>query len=197
MADLFEDFAHGPLPNQSTGAVAEDALESFEKGYKAGWDDASNAHAESQAKASSVLVRNLETIEFTIAEARGLVLSALAPVLSEVADTLLPGLAEQALRALLVSELQTLLSTSMPEAISLEVSPDDFSAVSALLETADGFDNVTAEKRDTLGAGQITVSCESASKRIDVPAALSGIQDALNNLSNQSLQEQPEIAHAG
>lgn len=197
MTDLFEDFAHGPLPYAQKGGPADDALASFDKGYKAGWDDASKAHGDSQSKASSVLTRNLEALEFTLIESRGMVLASISPVLREIAETLLPGLAAQALQAQLICELEALVTRAMPDTINIDVSPADKAAVKALLASEDAFEKVTVSVRDTLGDGQVNVSCEDVTKRIDVPAALKEIEEALRTLETQSMQPEPEQAHAG
>jgi len=196
MSDLFEDFALGPHPYQATGAPDEDALESFDRGYKAGWDDASNAHSESQTKASSILIRNLEAIDFKLVEARGLILAALAPVLNEIAATLLPDMASQSLRSHLVSELETLLQNTAPDNVEIEVSLTDKAAIQALLAEHTRYASIDVKVRDTLAEGQINISNPDLNHRIDIRSAISQISDSLKNFETHSTQ-QPEQAHAG
>lgn len=197
MSQLFEDFSAGPIPYQDDGSPAQDALDSFDKGYKAGWDDASKAHEDSQSKASSVLARNLETLDFSIVEARGMILQSIGPVLAQIGQVLLPGMAQDALRAQFTTQLNDMLSQALPDKIVVEVSAEDHRAIMTLLEAANAAGSVSVSIRDTLGAGQIYMRCEDAAKRIDVPAALQDIEQSLSDFEAQATQQEPEQTYVG
>ena len=197
MANIFEDFSLGPAPNIAGADPSDDGLETFEKGYKAGWDDASKAHGDSQTHASAMLARNIEAMEFTLVEARTLVLASLKPVLSEIAETLLPQLTAPALHAQLLAELEPMLAKAAPDVLQLDVSAADAIAVTALLDSRGITEKVALNTRDSLGEGQIFVTCEDVTKRIDVPAAIEDIAAALASFDPESQSLELEHAHAG
>ncbi|MEM9579562.1 MAG: hypothetical protein AAF891_02665 [Pseudomonadota bacterium] len=197
MTALFEDFSLGPQPTSAQASATNDSLESFDAGYKAGWDDASKAHGDSQSHASGMLARNIEAMEFTLVEARAMVLDALRPILSEVAQTLLPGLASQSLHAHLVTELHSLIETAAPDQLQIETSLADELAVAALLEAEGLASKATINPRSTLGEGQIYVALAGMNKRIDIPQAIEGIAAALCAFDPMNDHPEQEIAHAG
>ena len=194
---LFEDFAHGPRPYSNSGASTEDALESFDKGYKAGWDDAAKAHAESQDKASSILVRNLETFEFTLTESRAMVLASLMPVFQEIAQTLLPSLSAEALKSQLVAEIGTLLSDAVANKLTIKTSLADENAIRSLVETGDFAEKVAIEVSDTLGEGQVRLNVQDVTHLIDITKAIDDIKIALSDLDSTFPEIQQEHANAG
>lgn len=190
---LFEDFSgHGAKAIRSgSDDLIDDPLEGYETGYKAGWKDATKAHRDNCTHLASALSRNLEQIEFTMVEAQNHVLSALRPVLAEIANTLLPQLSKQALDQLLRSEIDPLLKELAPSEISLAVSPNDKAPIAKLLSRTPGLSAVPLVAKETIGEGQVYITCPSSNRKVDVNAAIGEIQMRLD-----SFLQQPELEHA-
>lgn len=191
IASLFEDFSLGPMPASQEATETGEQLASYETGYKAGWDDATKAQEELSVHLSTALSRNIEQIEFTVAEAKSDILKGLRTVLSEVVQTVLPSMGETALRALVLEEIEALLDTASPSEITLLTSKTDFAAVSALRSQRPDLSAIHLEARDTLGDGQIYVTCKQDQRKIDLAQAIADI-----NTSIQNFLDQPELEHA-
>ena len=190
-AMIFEDFSIGPSAIPALGPSTSDALEGYETGYKAGWDDALQAHKDSKTHLSTSLAHNLEQIEFTLIEAQSAVLASLRPVLNEVAATLLPGLSNTALQTLISSEIETLLKYHLPNEISLVVSEQDEATVATLLNATRALSEISLIAKDTLSDGQAFISCADAQRKVDVSQAILEIQASI-----QAFLQQPELEHA-
>lgn len=191
---IFEDFSQGPLAPASSNVGSGDPLEGYETGYKAGWDDAVKAQLETKSHLTSSLVRNLEQVEFTLAEAQAAVLQNLKPVIDEVMDTLLPGLGEHALRSLLSEEIREALKSHGSGDIQLVISEQDESTVAALLNSSRELSAIEVNAKDTIAEGQAYVSCNGAKRKIDVSDAVSRIQEKLTSFLTQPELEQTHAA---
>lgn len=187
---LFEDFSEGPNPPRTTSGGQSDPLEGYESGYQAGWDDAVKAHQESQTHLTSTLSQNLEQIEFTLIEAQTQLLSTIKPVMEEITHTLLPGLTNEGLRALVVTEIETLLKTNISKEISLVVSENDEPVVAAFLNSSRALSEVSLVAKETLSEGQAYVSCAAVQRKIDVGQALADIQTTIDSFLKQPELEQ-------
>ncbi|OJI92487.1 flagellar assembly protein FliH [Planktotalea frisia] len=189
-AHLFEDFSQGNKLDRSRVKSQDDALEGYESGYQAGWDDAIKAHQDAQTHLSSTLSQNLEQIEFTLIEAQTQLLSTIKPVLEEIMKTLLPGLLSEGLRALVVEEIETLLKTNVAKDISLVVSEQDEMTVAAFLNSSRNLSDISLVAKETLTEGQAYVSCATLQRKIDVTQAISDIQSRVDSFLNQPELEQ-------
>ncbi len=194
VAQFFEDFSDPSSLQRGRAKVAENPLDGYEEGYQAGWDDAVKAHQDAQTHLSSTLSQNLEQIEFTLVEAQSQLLSTIGPVLKEITKTLLPNLTSEALRALVVDEIETLLKTNVAKEISIVVSEQDESAVAAFLNSSRKLSEVSLTAKETLSDGQAYVSCAAVQRKIDVTQAISDIQTRIDSFLNQPELEQA-IAH--
>lgn len=193
MTQIFQDFSQNLLsPPKGTPRIQTD-LDSFDAGYKAGWDDASKAHVDSKEHLSTVLVRNLETLEFTLVEAQGLALGVLAPVIQEVTNALFPGLKSEMVRAHVTDALEQILRDAGPTLIELQVAPQDLSIVKSLLGNGELFDRVSVSAKETLAEGQVYISCSDQTQMIDIPAAVAEIQTVINAAQTSKEMDQ---AHA-
>lgn len=191
MSMIFEDFSAGPNVPKQAGGSDGDPLEGYETGYKAGWDDALVAHKDSKTHLSTALTQNLEQIEFTLIEAQSALLSAMRPILDEIATTLLPGLSNTALRNLVSDEIETLLKQHLPKDISIVVSEQDEATVASLLNSTRALSEISLIAKNTLSDGQAFVSCAGGERKIDVGQAISDIQTTL-----EAFLQQPELERA-
>ncbi|MEP5154609.1 hypothetical protein [Planktotalea sp.] len=190
-AVFFEDFSTEPNTNQSGQRTGSDPLEGYEIGYKAGWDDAIKANQESKTHLSTVLAQNLEQIEFSLVEAQADVLKSMKPVLDQITTILLPGLMNNALRALLQEEIGKLLNEHAPQSISIAVSEQDETPVAALLNSTRELSEVSLVAKDSLSEGQAYISCGDKNRKIDVGEAIGDIKSKIDDFLKQ-----PELEHA-
>jgi flagellar biosynthesis/type III secretory pathway protein FliH len=188
---FFEDFSGGQNAPQRGSSQTSDPLEGYELGYKAGWDDAVKAHQESQTHLSTVLAQNLEQIEFSLVEAQTDILKSMKPVFNEITSTLLPGLSDSALRALIAEEIANLLKEHVPNSISIIVSEQDEAPVAALLNSTRELSEVSLISKASLSDGQAYISCADQNRKIDVGEAIGDIQ-----IKIQDFLKQPELEQA-
>lgn len=188
---FFEDFS-GPSDSPIRGSSqGSDPLEGYELGYRAGWDDAVKAHQESQIHLSTVLAQNMEQIEFSLVEAQVDILKSMKPVFNEITSTLLPGLSNEALRALIAEEISKVLEEHVPKSVSIVVSEQDEAPVAALLNSTRALSGVSLVSKTSLSEGQAYISYADQNRKIDVREAISEIQAKIENFLKQ-----PELEHA-
>ena len=190
IATIFQDFSDSLPSTARANGKQSDPLEGYESGYQSGWDDAVSAHQDSHTHLSTTLEQNLERIEFTLLEAQAQLLTSIKPVLAEVTNTLLPGLANEALRALLNEEVSNLLKFNLAADISIVVSEQDETTVAAFLNTSRKLSDVSLVAKETISEGQAYVSCTNVQRKIDITQALSEIQATLDSFLNQPELEQ-------
>ena len=113
--------------------LEEEKLEAFERGYKAGWDDAAKAQEEDRDRITSDFANNLQELSFTYQEAYGHLARALKPVLQQMVDSVLPGLARQALGPQIVEQLTELAAGAGRQEVEIVVSPGNAPLMRGLL----------------------------------------------------------------
>ena len=125
-----EDFAVKSQPSEMTpsdtisrAAAEAEKVASYEQGYQAGWDDATQAQAEDQTRIGAEFARNLQELSFTFHEARAHVMQAMEPLLTELVDTVLPSLVSETLGQRILEELQPLIEDGADSPVELVVSP--------------------------------------------------------------------------
>jgi flagellar assembly protein FliH len=93
--DIPQPQANTPVVMLEAIAFEEAKLSAYDQGYRAGWDDAVQAQSSDQAQISAELARNLKSLSFTFAEARGHVLAAMQPLLADIVARLLPTISHE------------------------------------------------------------------------------------------------------
>ncbi|MFV0245772.1 MAG: hypothetical protein ACK5IB_12225 [Qingshengfaniella sp.] len=178
---VLEDF--GNLPNRVAipGGQSDQPgqLESYEKGYAAGWDDATAAATSSNGRIEAGLATSLQDLSFTYQEAYGHVLGAIRPVIQEMVGRLLPRVAQASLPNLIVERLETLLVDAAGAPVTLAVSPADHDRILALLPPDPGFP-LTLTEDDTLTEGQVFLKAATLEEEIDTKATLEAIATAVD-----------------
>lgn len=187
---LLEDF--GGLV-QSVGGVSVTAnenelLDSFEQGYKAGWEDAVRAKSEERTSISADLARNLQDLSFTYHEAHAAVLADMAPVFEQIVMKILPQAAQETLGWQIIEQLTELVGGQDPQDVEITVSSDNHEAVAAILPENLPFP-VSIMRDASLTEGQSHIRFGSRERRIDVGEALQGLSQALAGFVHQSRKE--------
>ncbi len=160
-------------------------LESFENGYRAGWDDAVKAQADDRTRIASGFGQHLQDLSFTYHEAYTQVMNAMTPLLEEITGVLLPGMARAALGPHVLDQLQTHASEIGTLDVIVAVSPGNTDAVAPLLEGAFSFP-VRLEADTTLSDEQADIRFGQTEKQIDIGALLTSVTEALDGFAHDN-----------
>lgn len=171
--------------------IEEIRLESFEQGYKAGWDDAVAAASQEQEKIGADLARHLQALSFTYHEARTNVLRSVGPLLSDVATKLLPAVAAESLAPMIVERVMSLVELRAEVPVTILVNPKARAAVAAALEAQETLP-VVLEDEPTLGEGQAALRFGAVEDRIDLQGMVEAICAALSEYFTQAEQERTD-----
>jgi flagellar assembly protein FliH len=154
--------------------MEETRQHAYEAGYKAGWEDASSAHAAGQAELRAEVARNLQAMSFTYHEARGQILRAIEPLLTDIAASLLPEVARIALPAQINAVLLPLAEQATEVPVMLVIHPDSRADVEAFASLPSGLP-IAIHETDALGPGQATLRLGEVETRIDMDGAVAAI----------------------
>ncbi|MBR9841759.1 MAG: hypothetical protein GYB25_01245 [Rhodobacteraceae bacterium] len=184
---LLEDFADGLAKDASPSSEQEDTelLESFEQGYKAGWEDAVRAKSEEQTHVSAELARNLEDLSFTYHEAHAAILAEIAPVVEQAVMAVVPEIARAGFGMQVAAEITRLTGQDNNGEILLRVAAEDLNAVEDLLPDSASLPT-RVEIDETLTAGQAQLAFGHRERRIDVAEIVASVSEAFSGLVQQA-----------
>lgn len=194
IAHLLEDFARSRMPGDEAapGGLSEEAieaqrLESFEEGYKAGWDDAVAARDAEAAQISAGIAATLQDLSFTYNEAYAHMVKALEPLLERMVGSMLPALARDALKHHVLDELNALArELGRAEAI-VHVAPGEVEALEPLVAEA-GFPIRVAGDPE-LGEGQARLRFGEAERQVDLDEVLARVRRAVAAFCHETERE--------
>ncbi len=187
-----EDFgASGTVarPSAVPDAALEDLrLQSYEQGFRAGWDDAVAA-ADSEAQTlRDTLAGNLADLSFTYAEAHRHVLIAIEPLLRDMVGKVLPAVARDAIAPMVLEQV-------MPVARELAGTPIDIVAnratgalLAPIVAAAPGIPLRIVEE-PTLGDGQCHLRFADRERLIDLDAVIAAIGEAVADFFDRNDNE--------
>lgn len=195
IAHLLEDFsslaAAVQVQSISNEMLEEYRLEAFENGYKSGWDDASHAHADSQASIAVDLAQSLRDLSFTYHEARDHLIGGLAPLFCAMLDTLVPPLAENALAGQVAQQLSQLADENIDIPVEIAVAPGNEEKIARLL-TPDIPMAVNIVTDPTLGEGQASLGFGDEEREIDITEI---VQSVVTTLETFTIQPKESARH--
>ncbi len=166
----------GPMPETGAGDAARTDV--FEEGYRAGWDDAVRAQSEDQTRIGAEFERNLQELSFTFHEARAHVIQSMEPLLTQLTDTVFPGLLAEALAATVLEELQPLIADAADAPIELVVGPGGQGLLEAQVsQVANAAIRLVEEP--SLAEGQAYLRVGKAERQVDLSGALDRIRAAI------------------
>ena len=191
----YTDFGDTAFEDEDAEKIGDERLEeiklgAFEKGYKAGWDDATKAYADGREKQVAETAQTLQDMSFTYHEAYGKLSLAMQPLVSKIVTSLLPKVARETLGAHIRAELETLLKSQADGALEIAVHP----GFGAALETAlqGHVPTPFAIREDgSLTAGQAIVRVGRAERAIDLDALQTEISEAVTAFFDQPSKETP------
>lgn len=177
--------------------LEEEKLEAFERGYKAGWDDAAKAQAEDRTRVTRDFANNLQELSFTYHEAYGHLARALKPVMSQIVETILPEIARESLGPRLSEQLGELANAAGKQDVEIVVAPSNARLVRSLLEKDVGFPVKLVEEA-SLGEGQAYLRFGDSERQIDHNEVLSGISQAVAAFFHElEHTSEKEVTHVG
>lgn len=159
-------------------AVEEARLEAFEKGYKAGWDDAVAAQEDEAQRLRADVGRNLQGLSFTYHEARGHLLRGLGPLMEGICSRLLPRAAQAALGGIVCEALEPLAEEALDRPVTLVLHPEARPLVEAALSES-AAPPVDFVEEPSLAPGQLHLRWDAGEQRIDLDAAVAEIAAAV------------------
>ncbi len=175
-------------PDLDESALEAQRLESFEAGYRAGWEDALKAHSEDGAQVSAALAQQLQELSFTYDEAYGHMKTAIAPLLKDLVTSLLPKLARHTLGAHLVEQIEAHSHEIGKPGVEIAVSPAMLGTVSPMAEGEYAFPiNVIAD--DTLSDEQADLRFGETERQIDLSGLIAAVTDAVDGFAHDNLRK--------
>ncbi|MBM2322945.1 MULTISPECIES: hypothetical protein [Marivita] len=140
LALYLEDFGT-PISGQTAAVISvemleTERLESFDKGYRAGWDDAIKAKSDEGAQFADGVAQSLQDLSFTYHEVHAQILSNLGPLFEEILQKLLPLLARETLGAHVADQLASMARDMGTVQIEIAVAPGTAEQVSQLVNGA-------------------------------------------------------------
>lgn len=151
-----------------------DRLETFEKGYKAGWDDACESYANEKSQISSELAKNLHDLSFSYHEARVSALDSTTTLLKAILEGVLPGIIYQSLTANILRECEKLLAEYSETQVKIKLSSDSLEKVSEIMPSDIGFP-LTLNVDPSLGSGQAILVFSDFEVSVDVAQTIQEI----------------------
>lgn len=192
ISHLLEDFGTKSAGRSSIAmtdvSLEEQRLESFEQGYKAGWDDALKAQNNTAVQISEEFARNLQDLSFTYREAYTHILKSMNPLLSQIVETVLPEMAQKTLGLRVIEQLQEMVKATGDTGIEVRVSCANQSAVASLLKQEFGFP-VAIKDDASLSDTQALLKFDETEKQIDLGEVLSGIGQAVSGFFHEHQKE--------
>lgn len=199
LASLLEDFGtvRSAVPAEATGPSISEAeiegakLESFEKGYKAGWDDAVKAQSDDRTRISSAFGQHLQDLSFTYHEAYSQVMSAVTPILVEMAGSVLPQIARATLAQHIAEQLDAMTQDIGALDVIIAVAPSRIEVVQSLLDQDFGFP-IELAADETLNEDQADIRFGETERQIDLGELIASVTEAVEGFTHDS---QRKIAH--
>ena len=171
-------------------ALEDEKLASYDKGYRAGWDDANAAQTEDQTRIRAELARNLQSLGFSYHEARTHILKAIEPLMLQVVGRLLPEIARETLAPFVLETLMPLAEGLGDSPVVLVLNPTARPAIEALLEQATGLP-VTIQEEPTLGEGQVFIKLGTVEAQVDLDQATADIAAAVRGFFELPGKDRP------
>jgi flagellar biosynthesis/type III secretory pathway protein FliH len=178
---FLEDFGTAPIDEAAAINeldVEKEKLHSFEKGYAAGWEDASQAHGAHLEALSAHVQKALMDLDATRVDAARAHSLAAEKMLSTLLDTITPTVLKNTLPGHILSLMTTAVEQSSTQSIIVHVPPNDVEEIRKFLADASEIPHqVIAEA--SLQSGQACLGLGDTEEQIDLAGLLTEINAAL------------------
>lgn len=193
LRNFLEDFA-APPPQTPAPAPADDTqsetekLESFDAGYRAGWDDALKAQADDHRRIASDFAQNLQDLSFTYNEAYRQLLDGVTPLLADMLNSFLPEILRDSLGLHVHAQLTALAQQIGSRDVVITVAPGCTAQVMPLLAQDFGFP-LRLEEDPTLSEGQADMRFGDVEQQIDLSGLLLEVKQAIEGFAHDNRRE--------
>jgi flagellar assembly protein FliH len=160
--------------------LESERLESFDKGYRAGWDDAIKAKAEDGAHLSDGIAQNLQDLSFTYHDVHAQVLSNLTPLFHEILQKILPSLARDTLGAHIAEQLSKIARDIGTVQIEIAVAPGFGAQVSQFVNEASSSLPISVTESTAVSEGQAELRLGAKELSIDLSDVSKQIKEAVH-----------------
>lgn len=175
-----EDFGGSPSATDLSQPSNEGANSQFEEGYRAGWDDAVAAAQKQQSSVTDDLAKTLADISFGFNEARNHVLNSLAPVLTTMAEKLLPEAARAHFAETVLAAARDIAESASDQPVELAVAAESREAIERVFPDDLPF-AIEIIEDPMLGPGQAQLRAADMEKVLDIAAAENAIRNAVSD----------------
>lgn len=165
-------------------------LETYETGYRSGWDDASAAREGSETHIAADLERNLKSLSVTYEEARAEVLRGIAPLLQAITSGLLPAIVAEAIVPVVEAELDNILPGLGEASCEIIAAPQSCSRLEKLAEKHMQAE-INFRSEPAFAEGQVSLRFATEQREVDLGSAIERIASAIREFSEgQTTQEE-------
>lgn len=167
-----------PAVQTPSADIEAEKMAAYERGYKAGWDDAVSAQAEDESRIGAEFARNLQDLGFTFHEARNHVMRAMEPLLSEVVSKVLPSIVSETIGQTIIEELLPIAENASDAPIEVVIAPSTRPSLEKLLDEKLAVPLSIVEE-ETLAEGQVYLRMGSVERHIDMTNTVDKIGHAI------------------
>ena len=197
LALYLEDFGT-PISGHTAAVISDEMLEterleSFDKGYRAGWDDAIKAKSDEGAQFADGVAQSLQDLSFTYHEVHAQILSNLGPLFEEILQKMLPRLARETLGAHVADQLASMARDMGTVQIEIAVAPGTAGQVSQLVNGSGARLPITVVEDSDVPEGRADMRLGAKEVSIDLSDVIVQISEAVR----AALQGQTEMRAHG
>jgi flagellar assembly protein FliH len=187
IADFFENFDANSNANTNVPTMSDDDLEdirlaAFEKGYAAGWEDALKSQATENSRASNGMAHHLEDISFTFHEAREQFAKCSGEILRLISEKFLPEILHGTLGQHILQEIESILNSSAPDALTIFVPKGKKENFQNLLKLELPM-SLYIEEDISLNDDQIALRVIDIEREINVNRTINSMLDAIDTFT--------------
>lgn len=183
ISHLLEDFtvntSGGPVHMLDDEALEEHRLEAFERGYGAGWEDATTAQEQGRSQLSADLSASLSDLSFTYQEALTRMALSLEPMFESLTRTVLPEILDQGFATRLTGQLTEMARNQIGQPMHLMVPVGTAEQIGAVVPQ-DLSPPVQVVEDPTLQPGQARIQVGTARREVDCGALLTSVTGAFD-----------------
>lgn len=185
LGPLLEDFgavggaASGNAAARTADEIENSELDAFDKGYRAGWDDAIKAKEDDGVHIAGDFAQTLQDLSFSYHEAHAQVLTNLAPLFEEIFDKLLPRIARDTLGAHLAEQLASIARDIGTAEVEIGVAPGRAETVAEFVDGAACGFPVHVVENASIGEAQAEIRFADRELSVDLAEVTSQISEAV------------------
>ena len=181
LLETFEDFGSVTSTGQSSDDKRTDhELAVYERGYKAGWDDATTAAEKSNSALSEHFAQNVSDLSFTYHEAYTAVLRSLEPLVRQLIETTLPDLAIAGLGQTLAAEVTKIARSHAGSQVTINCHSSKRAMLHAALPTDLSLDlSLLADA--SLSPDQVFMKFDGVEREIDITRFATQSKNLIHN----------------